>query len=240
MKELLLKLIGYDFTYHNSPNVFKMTWGEFAWHPKKPELSLQISSDGYEQAQLVVRPLFFSVYVNLPFTLKRQEGKYGEDRRYGFYVYDWESISFLWNYNSWSWRFPFVSWEWEKTEILDYDRKTVYEENEKNSKFSRENWDRREAIQKSVSKTFDYTYVTKNAQIQDRKATVHVERRTWYRKWFPFLKIQRTSIDISFNEEVGELCGSWKGGCTACGWTLKDNETPEQALRRMERERKFR
>lgn len=47
------------------------------------------------------------------------------------------------------------------------------------------------------------------------------------------------SIDVEFNAEVGERTGSWKGGCIGCGYQMNPNETPLQALRRMEAERKF-
>ncbi len=64
-------------------------------------------------------------------------------------------------------------------------------------------------------------------------------RMTHHRKWLPFLKRVVTSIDVTFNDEVGERSGSYNGGCIGCGYDLLTNETPEQCLRRMEMERKF-
>ena len=89
---------------------------------------------------------------------------------------------------------------------------------------------------------YDYKYTLKNGEVQERKATVYVERREWRQKWLkwtPLFALVKTSIEVEFNGEVGERSGSWKGGCTGCGYNILPNETPEQALRRMENERKF-
>jgi hypothetical protein len=89
---------------------------------------------------------------------------------------------------------------------------------------------------------YGYTYARRNGEIQQRIATVNGEEREWrlhYLPWLPWpRKIQR-SINISFSDEVGERTGSWKGGCTGCGWDWRRGETLGQALRRMEQERKF-
>ena len=90
--------------------------------------------------------------------------------------------------------------------------------------------------------TFPYTYVLKNGTVQKRTATVSVERRAWRPRafqWTPLFEKSRTSIDVTFDDEVGEKSGSWKGGCIGCGYEMEARETAEQCLRRMERERKF-
>lgn len=90
--------------------------------------------------------------------------------------------------------------------------------------------------------SFPYRYVLRSGEIQERIATVHVERREWRRKWtywFPFFAKRRQSIDVRFDNEVGERTGSWKGGVVGCGYTMLPNETPEMTLRRMEQERIF-
>lgn len=91
---------------------------------------------------------------------------------------------------------------------------------------------------------FPYRYVLRSGEVQERQATVTVERREWcWRAWpFSWLRWPRkvkTSIDVEFSDEVGEETGSWKGGTVGCGWDLRSDETPEQCLRRMERERLF-
>jgi hypothetical protein len=96
--------------------------------------------------------------------------------------------------------------------------------------------DKREKFQ------YHYRYALKDGTVQHRIARVYVERyiaRPWLLRWAGLIEKTRTSINVEFDREVGERTGSWKGGCIGCGWDLKPDETPEQCLRRMEKERKF-
>lgn len=89
---------------------------------------------------------------------------------------------------------------------------------------------------------FPYFYILRSGEVQNRTATVYVERIEWrqrWLKWCPLFALRRQSIDVSFNDEVGERSGSWKGGTIGCGYDMKRGETAEQTLRRMELERKF-
>lgn len=149
-----------------------------------------------------------------------------------------------WYRQTYSWAFPW-SYDWLSTEILEHKAnlpglaKTVHMEKGRHSRLSE--YDRIDAIKKSVSETYDYTYTLKNGQVQHCKATVYVDRMTWRARWhwiLPFKKV-RTSICITFSDEVGEGTGSYKGGCTGCGYDMQHGETPLECLRRMERERKF-
>jgi len=92
------------------------------------------------------------------------------------------------------------------------------------------------------SRDYPYVYRLKSGKIQERIATVKVEEREWRMRWLRwttrFNKVRR-DIAIDFNDEVGERTGSWKGGCTGCGYNLNPGETPLECLRRMEKERKF-
>lgn len=90
-----------------------------------------------------------------------------------------------------------------------------------------------------------YTYILKSGEIQERIATIskhrHVLCRNMFKllsrfKWFKWIK---ESINIEFNDEIGERSGSWKGGCIGCSYDLRKDETMLDALRRMENERKF-
>lgn len=89
-----------------------------------------------------------------------------------------------------------------------------------------------------VKQTYDYTYTLNSGEVQHRKATVFAEEREWRWHWFKWLpyprKIQRT-LSISFDKEVGERTGSWKGGVTGHGCALLPTESLEQCLRRYER-----
>ena len=51
--------------------------------------------------------------------------------------------------------------------------------------------------------------------------------------------ISRTSDTGTVIKEVGKKKGSWKGGCIGCSYDSKPGETPEECLKRMEKERKF-
>lgn len=69
-----------------------------------------------------------------------------------------------------------------------------------------------------------------------------VESREWRPKWLTWTKrfaVKREYIEISFKQEVGKGKGSWKGGCIGCSYNLLPGETPEECIRRMEKERKF-
>lgn len=87
-----------------------------------------------------------------------------------------------------------------------------------------------------------YRYVLRSGEVQERIATVKVEEREWRWRWLMGLawphKTVR-SIDVSFDGEVGERSGSWKGGTIGCGYDLRYDESPQECLRRMERDRKF-
>ena len=87
-----------------------------------------------------------------------------------------------------------------------------------------------------------YRYVLKNGTVQDRDATIYGDEREWRWKWFTWLpwpnKISRC-ISVEFSDEVGERTGSWKGGTIGCDYEWRHDETMLQALRRMEKERKF-
>ena len=89
---------------------------------------------------------------------------------------------------------------------------------------------------------YAYTYTLRSGEVQHRYADVSKRRHiiTWQAfKWFGWPRWIKESIDIEFSGEVGERSGSWKGGCIGCSYDLRPGETMEQALRRMEAERKF-
>jgi hypothetical protein len=89
----------------------------------------------------------------------------------------------------------------------------------------------------------EYKYTRRNGEVQVRTAKFYVGEREWrWRIFHPFAigpkKVHR-SISVEFSDEVGERTGSWKGGCTGCGYDMLPGETPLDTLRRMEKERKF-
>jgi len=100
------------------------------------------------------------------------------------------------------------------------------------------NWELRRATVLSGPESFAYTYQLRDGSVQHRTAAVYSEERELRRWWLPRKRVYR-SIVVSFDEEVGERSGSWKGGVLGCGYTMLPGETPRDTLRRMERERKF-
>ena len=103
-------------------------------------------------------------------------------------------------------------------------------------------WDKKKWGDILYYETHPYKYITKNNEEQNCLATIRVVEMEWRWKWFKWLRytqLIKKSINIEFNDEVGERKGSWKGGCTGCSYEILPNETPFECLKRMEKERKF-
>lgn len=242
-KTNFLKKFGLENFYGNT---YRFSWGEIywkGWNPKKWNLSLTYrGDDGWDEdtdlkGRVTIEPLICSIYINAP-SISEYNAVEDETPRYGFYIYEWEDINLEWGLKRWYWRFPFVTFDWEKTETIDpRNRKVIYIEDENNRKLK--DWEELSKIKKDISVTLPYQYNLRNGEVQNVNASVFISRMTWKRKWLSWFKKVRTSIDISFDEEVGEERGSWKGGCIGCGWELFPDETVEECLKRMEKERRF-
>jgi len=143
-----------------------------------------------------------------------------------------------------SWSFP---WDYRHhmTEILGHWSKepalVEVSGGKDRGKHFLDGFEKRQEMERRVSVDYPYAYTRKNGEVQNRIATVHIDRMTWRMRWWPLLPFKkvRTSINVKFNEEVGEGTGSWKCGCTGCGYEMLPGESAEQTLRRMERDRKF-
>ena len=236
-----LKIIGYKHNYGGRDRSYRFSWGEIALLNK--DISFRWNGPHYcYEPKLIVALYFITLYIPTPsFGVKAaQDSK--EERNYGFYLYpnlnNWEATVFQFHNKSLNIDMPWA-YAWESTEHLDWGMNVRLAE----YKGKREVWEKYyAALQKYkqyCSKTFDYTYYLKNGEVQQRKASVTIERRTWYVRGWPWKKMIITSIDVVFDDEVGERSGSWKGGTIGCSYEMLPNETPEQTLRRMESERKF-
>jgi hypothetical protein len=238
---LLRRMVGhkYDTRY---------LWGELNLHRPRFDIGFRISERGHDDGNhdmLIVAFVVGSIYVFLPTRLCRHFKdmslkSVSDDSDYGFYTIDC-SIIWRWNRGYWSWHLPFFSFNHYSTEVLSTDgKRTVYLELAKDrSRDWKDRFAEKEAAQAANSEVHPYTYVRRNGEVQNRTATCYIDRMTWTRKWFPFFKHVKTSIWVTFNEEIGEEVGSWKGGTTGCGWELRRGETILQSLRRMEAERFF-
>jgi hypothetical protein len=183
---------------------------------------------------------YLPVYIHLPIRSKYDEC---DPPQYGFYLYhgagDNKFFDSLWICRGEKTKcvnMPW-SWQWVRTSMLLKDGTYAHETKGCRMDFWHEQW-------KPLrwSETHKYTYKLNDGTVQEVNATITVKEREW--RWrgltgwrFPG-RISR-SIEIDFSSEVGEETGSWKGGCTGCGYTLRENELPVHCLRRMEKERKF-
>ncbi len=240
----LLKLIGYKHNYAGRDRSYKFSWGEISLWSK--DIGFDWSGPHYcYEPKLVIQAYFLNIYIQTPsFGLKAAQSS-KEEVQYGFYLYpslhDWQDTCFFFGKDrSWRWYMPWT-YAWESTEHLAHDLKTVIVKEQKQK--GKRDWfaydKQRQEYEKNHTQVYDYTYRLKNGEVQHRKASVTIERRTWYMRWLPCKKKVITSIDINFDGEVGERSGSWKGGTIGCSYEMLPNETPEQCLRRMESEREF-
>lgn len=199
----------------------------------KPSIGLDLFEEGFCLD-------LFGFMISLPFLDRLAWEPEEIMEKWGVYLYggtsQWkfDSIWFCWGNKTKCYHMP---WEWKhiKVEVQRPDGSWVkqvssWEESPENPPDGRMIW------------KFDYKYTLQSGEVQYRTAEVYVERREWRRKfisWLPLFAKKRMSIDYTFDGEVGEGSGSWKGGCISSGQDMRRGETVEQCFRRMERERKF-
>ncbi len=228
----MLRLIG---AWRINTNSIDFGWGYFA---PRCGFELMMGRGGYfNQRYSITICLIYGVFhIYLPFKTKIPESC--DTPRYGVQIHN----NTLWvhlggNMNNWdqcdsrwiTWGIPFFDWVFDVHQVWNSEGWITAAKGEYSAPYS----DRR------LVETHPYRYVLKSGVVQERDATVHLSRRRWHRKWFPFLKMSRTSIEVDFSDEIGERTGSWKGGCVGCSFNAKPGETMLETLRCMEGERKF-
>lgn len=183
---------------------------------------------------------FFGIQLYITFT-KHDDT---DGLNYGFY-FDDEAVVFRWAKEDWDdggfIKFVYYPWSYDHCEIEFINKEGVFVRELKGD------WKVCNAYKEANQKeeVYPYKYTLRSGEIQERTATVTANRYTHWQRWFGLGKYKlspkrvRTSIWITFSDEVGEATGSWKGGTTGCGYGLLPKETMEQCLRRMERERRF-
>lgn len=163
----------------------------------------------------------------IPLGIVPQEYQRGEEPSWGIDMYREFGIRLSWGRWSRSWDWPFrletLSWEYEAGDGTWRDVRAGEDRDAK-------------------AETHPYSYTLDSGEIQELEATIYrqrwvIGRRILHRLGWP--KIHKHSIDIRFSAEVGERAGSWKGGCIGCSYDMLPGETPEETLRRMERQRRF-
>ena len=179
--------------------------------------------------------LLLNIFLHFPLSWvpsSKRESWMREWQQWGFSLCD-DAVHFHWNERIKVWNLPWLSKVHQRHEVRRSDGSWVPFVG---------SWEQGKERDGREEFTFPYTYILRNGTRQDRNATVYVERRAWRPKgfqWTSLFENCRQSIDVSFSDEVGEETGSWKGGTIGCSWTMLPCESPEQALRCMERERKF-
>lgn len=229
-------------------------WGEFSWCFPKIALDLTATSDGNDHPwHLHIALLFVQGFIYLP--LPRIEVKSGEmQRSWGFCWlldsgFSYGDIHAHWDYRC---KIVHMPWKlnWVRTSYLLPDgvlwaHDTIWQRPlnrgyggmrlgfDNHMKWRNlPKWERR----------YSYSYKLRRGEVQHRIATVRVhemEWRPWLTMWAAWPRMVSRTIEVEFSDEIGEKSGSWKGGCIGCGYELRQDESPLECLRRMERERKF-
>lgn len=205
---------------------------------------------------LNVQLLPLDVFLYLPFPRRRIldcEGRaaYGERERWGVMAHferEMPNVFFHWGMRCKIWDFPFFNHIHQRHEVQRPDGSWApfvgsWEEKHPGDE-SVTTWNGKPLKDPDGRhiEALPYRYVLRGGDVQTVTAACYVERMAWRPKWLTWTRLfewERRSLGITFSDEVGERAGSWKGGCTGCGWEMLPNETIEQALRRMEAERKF-
>lgn len=209
---------------------YRFKWGEVSLRGIGFSLGYSVYHD---TANVHFHLLWPSVFIKAPMLVTQRPGTEDWNARYGFSVFE-RTLHLNWRTATRIIHFP---WDWKhvRHDVFDADGKRrpwIAEWHTPDGKVC----DGRHTEQ------HPYSYILKSGEVQDRIAEVYGEEMEWRWRWFTWLpwprKVRRT-ISVHFDGEVGERTGSWKGGCIGCGYEWRDGETMEQALRRMERERKF-
>lgn len=228
-------------------------WGLLVeWNLLSKRFSLGMDANLKSENEITFRLVVFLfslfVTINVPVRVIKKLPKWltERDTNTGLVIYkDCLHLSFLKDENEWKRTDPriksiwvYFPWEWvfQKREIFDAQDKIVFTES--NRKEKRTSHADRMEVEKSCSQTFDCQYYASGLKItQFFKAQCYKSRMTHGMKWFPFVRRSSTSIWCSFDQEVGDKAGTYKGGVTGCGHEVLPGESVEDCLRRMLGER---
>lgn len=227
--------------YSKENNEYKNDWLTFYPQWSRPALSLDLVEYDGDRPQLHFCLGWGNFFIKLPFKSKYSDRF--EAPTYGIYYHE-RSIWIQHGIDKvYCIHLPHDK-DWVRTSKLLVDGGWTHETYKNRKGLS---WQDRREIYKNLEpsiwrKDFPYTYTLRSGEVQNITATVTVEEREWRWRWFKWLPYPRQiskTISVNFSEEVGEERGSWKGGTTGCGYSMLKGETAEQALRRMEKERRF-
>jgi hypothetical protein len=217
-------------------------WMEF--YPDFYKTNFKVSLGGYfdGRLRLIFCIIWGQFYIKLPF-VRKIGFEESEPPSYGFNFY---SVSENWIpdnliiYFGRKTKFISLPWElvWYRTSMLLKDG--TWEHEIKNNE--RKDFWMEERREKFFLEQHYYINTTKKGKRQKTIATISVKEREWRPLWFGwtkvFAKVKRT-IDVEFAHELGMGVKTYKGGITGVDYEMILGETPEQTLRRMEKEKKI-
>lgn len=241
----LLRLLKFKFKERNN---YEFKWGSFT--PRSSGLELQIlqfSEDEVEDGRpwslsfMLFKGRFF---LNFPFKIKGFEEKpeeYGQHsiRTWGF-SWRWfdpdmyaSTIHFSWRHHT-----KYVELPWS---FVHVQSTTLMNDGTWRPHL---HYTASEAMQiifehNTATETYPYHYLLPSGDVQHCMATIHIEEREWRRRgWkkYPWFNLVRRTVEVRFDEPVGKGKG---GGCIACSTELLIDQTPRDALKQMERTRRF-
>lgn len=212
------------------------------WWGARFDFSFEICDYFDNRPVINLCPGFFTLKIHLPFRNKWTDEcdppKWGVAiHNNTFWIYKGGKGNMHGGNKWWTAYMPW-SLQWVRTSVLLKDQEHWIIETAK----ARKSFYKDEYKKLFWRESYPYTYTLKSGKIQNRNASIELWEREWRWHWFRWLKwtrqIQRT-IEVEFDAEVGEGTGSWKGGVLGCNYSILENETPLECLRRMERDRKF-
>jgi hypothetical protein len=218
---------------------YRMRWGELSFFVRGFGVDLCLFEEHYS---LHVHALWVNAYITLPFLQRWHYDPFEMMESWGFHWTPDMGIHAHWGRRTKIITMPWRDWVQTEHAVRRPDGTWAPFVG------SWEIGDRRLFPGKSAKEpdgreemAYPYRYVLRSGELQERTATIHVERRIRKLKWLRWMPLGRTvhAISVEFSDEVGERTGSWKGGTIGCGYELRENETPLECLRRMETERKF-
>lgn len=213
---------------------YRMSWGEMVFFSPGWGLDLHLFGDPPHFSLGVHLPWLVSVYLALPF-LRRFAHEPDEIMESWGVSYSPEMGALALR---WGRRYRFVNMPWRDFVHIAHD---VLLPDGSWAPYVGI-WERDKAPDGRHTETYAYRYLLRNGEVQERTATIYVERQEWRLRWLRwthlFAKVHHY-IDVAFSDEVGERTGSWKGGTVGCSYDLRPGETPLECLRRMESERRF-
>lgn len=230
----LIRLLGGRWRESHGRPEFRMKWGELSLK-RGLACELCLFEEGFT---FHWHAFWINVYLKLRFLRRFAWEPRDIMESWGASLVD-GSWHFHWAQHTKIWTLPWRDWMQTSHDVRRADGSwTAYVPDYgtfKNGKLVKEEPDGRHV------EVHPYRYVRRSGEVQERAATIYVERRVRklrFLRWLPW-GITRYAIDVQFSDEVGEETGSWKGGTIGCGYSLRPNETAHECLRRMERERRF-